>query len=142
MGQYHLLVNVDKREYLNPRSLALGVKQWEHSSHPEFPMAGSLADAMYLLTMTSPARGGGDMPATEISGRWAGDRVMIVGDYTEDADLPAHYMGSDLYNQAQRGYTEIGEEVKKAFTVVYGIEWEIDDQYGVLKRRVKEAVSA
>jgi hypothetical protein len=142
MGQYHLLVNIDKREYLDPRSIALGVKQWEHQSHPQWTMAGSVADAMYILTMTSPARGGGDMPATDISGRWAGDRVMVVGDYTEDEDLPAHFLAGQIYGEAQENYTEIGEEVQRAFTVVYGIEWEVDSEYGLLQRRVKEAVSA
>lgn len=129
MGQYHVLVNVDKREYVNPRSIGLGVKQWEHSSHPEFPTYGSLADAMYILTMTSPARGGGDMPGSKVSGRWAGDRVMVVGDYTKDDDLSAEFLGSDLYNQAQETYTEIGEEVRRAFTTIYGLRFTYG-QYG------------
>ena len=140
MGQYHLLVNVDKREYLDPRSISLGAKQWEHSTHPQFPMVGSIADAMYLLTMTAPARGGGDMPATEASGRWAGDRVMVVGDYTDDSDLPAHYMGSELYNHARSGYTEIGDEVREAFATVYGIRWE-ETSYGWDRLALDQAVA-
>lgn len=123
MGQYHLLVNVDKREYVDPRSLGLGVKQWEHSSHPKFPTYGSLADAMYILTTTSSARGGGDMPGTEVSGRWAGDRVMVVGDYTVDEDLPAHFVASEIYGQASKEYEEVGALVRDAFTQVYGVGW-------------------
>jgi len=127
MGQYHLLVNVDKKEYLSPDEIGLGAKQWEHQSHPQWTMVGSVADAMYILTMTSPARGGGDMPATEISGRWAGDRVMVVGDYTEDDDLPAHFMAGQIYGQACETYTEIGSQVRDAFTQVYGITWEAEE---------------
>lgn len=129
MGQYHLLVNVDKREYLDPSSIGLGVKQWEHQAHAQWPMFGSLGDAMYLLTMTSPARGGGDMPLTEVSGRWAGDRVMVVGDYTEDGDLPAEFMGAELYGTAYSTYEEIGQEVRDAFTTLYGVTWELTE-YG------------
>lgn len=128
MGQYHLLVNVDKREYLNPSSIGLGSKQWEHQSGPGWEICGSLSDAMYILTMTSPNRGGGDMPSHhDISGRWAGDRVMVVGDYTEDEDLPAHFMASQLYHVAGDTYTEIGAEVREAFTNIYRIDWEEEE---------------
>jgi hypothetical protein len=60
MGQYHVLVNLDKKEIVTPHGLGLGLKQWEHLG--EFN--GTLADAMYLLVMTSPASGGGDFPST------------------------------------------------------------------------------
>lgn len=145
MGQYHLLVNVDKREYLEPSSIALGSKQWEHQSEARWPLYGSLADAMYVLTMTSPARGGGDMPGTEISGRWAGDRVMVVGDYTEDEDLPAEYLGSLVYGTAQDSYKEIGSLVRSAFAVIYGIQWECEvtgSGYEYWSRKVKELATA
>ena len=65
MGQYHRLVNLDAHEWVDPHRLGLGSKQAEHLG----AFYGSLADALYLLTMTSPARGGGDLPFTEISGR-------------------------------------------------------------------------
>jgi hypothetical protein len=139
MGQYHLLVNIDKREYLNPGEIGLGVKQWEHQSHPQWKMAGSVADAMYILTMTSPNRGGGDMPGTDISGRWAGDRVMVVGDYTEDEDLPAHFLAGQIYGEAKNHYTEIGAEVREAFTTVYGLRWE-KGSYGWERLALDEAL--
>ena len=68
MGQYHVLVNLDKKEVVTPHGLGLGLKQWEHLG--EFN--GTLADAMYILMMTSPSRGGGDFPSTNISSRQAG----------------------------------------------------------------------
>lgn len=94
MGQYHKLVNIDRGEYIAPHSLFIGAKQYEHTGYE-----GSLSDILYIALMTSPARGGGDFPLTELSGRWAGDRVVVLGDYTEDQDLPHVHKASELYLQ-------------------------------------------
>lgn len=85
MGQYHLLVNSEKKEYVNPRMLDMGMKQMEHCG-----FLGDLPLIQYLLTTASPGRGGGDFGADErlFIGRWAGDRVFILGDYTEENDVP------------------------------------------------------
>jgi hypothetical protein len=143
MGQYHILVNVDKREWVDPWDIALGSKQWEHTSGESWPLVGSLADAMYILTMTSPARGGGDLPKVDISSRWAGDRVMIVGDYTEDEDLPPEFLGSELYTTAQNSYTNITDKVRLAFTQIFDIKWQSEEHsFGtVWSRKVKESAS-
>lgn len=140
MGQYHKLVNVDKKEYLDPHSIGLGTKQGEHLSDERWQIYGSLADAMYILTMTSPNRGGGDLPPSEISGRWAGDRVMVVGDYTEDEDLPAHFMAGQLYGLADETYLEIGDIVREGFTAIYGLEWDIEKlgSYTYYNRKVQD----
>lgn len=87
MGQYHLLVNSDKKEYVNPRDLGLGAKQLEHIG-----FIGDLPLVQYLLTICSVNRGFGDISLTDeneaILGRWAGDRVFILGDYTQVGDIP------------------------------------------------------
>lgn len=116
MGQYHHLVNVDKKEVVNPHGLGLGLKQYEHTG--EFN--GTLADAMYILMMTSPARGGGDFPQTEISGRWTGDRVLVLGDYTEDSDVPSIPNVGSLYHESD-DYADITDMVAKAFEDVFRI---------------------
>lgn len=121
MGQYHQLVNVDKKEVVHPHELGLGLKQWEHIGN----FHGTLADAMYILMMTSPERGGGDLPMTEISGRWVGDRVLVVGDYTEDSDVPSIPNAGSLYRESD-SYTDISELVAKAFGVVFNIKVEGD----------------
>jgi hypothetical protein len=96
MGQYHMLVNLDRKEYVNPHELGLGLKQWEHAcsggGHYE---NGTLPQALYILTMTSPARGGGDFTKLDISGRWSGDRCVVLGDYTEEGDI-RDYDGAEL----------------------------------------------
>jgi hypothetical protein len=113
MGQYHVLVNYDKKEVVEPYGLGLGAKQVEQLG----AFKGTIADAMYLLVMTSPARGGGDLPLTGVSGRWAGDRVMIVGDYTEDSDVPSIPNVSKLYNG---DYLDISNQVAEALQVAFG----------------------
>ena len=118
MGQYHVLVNYDKKEVVVPHGLGLGLKQYEHTGEYN----GTLADAMYLLVMTSPARGGGDFPSTNISSRWAGDRVLIVGDYTEDSDVPSIPNVGSLYNESE-SYTDITDLVAEAFGQVFRLKF-------------------
>lgn len=117
MGQYHVLANLDAKEKVEPYGIGLGVKQWEHLG--EFN--GTLADAMYLLCMTSPARGGGDLPRTIISGRWAGDRVVIVGDYTQNDDLTEVDNAKELYRQIDKEYVDISNFVAEAFREAFNI---------------------
>ena len=87
MGQYHLLVNSDKKEYVNPRDLGFGAKQLEHVG-----FIGDLPLVQYWLTSSSSGKGMGDFSRTEnnaaILGRWSGDRVFVLGDYTELGDVP------------------------------------------------------
>lgn len=95
MGQYHLIVNIDKREYLNPHKLGNGLKLWEQ-------LAANPSSAIALIPLLSCAngRGGGDLRGdTDVIGRWVGDRVVWVGDYTEDGDIP-------FWDRAANGYGE------------------------------------
>lgn len=105
MGQYHLTVNLDKREFLYPHDLGDGLKLWEQGASS----SGTLA-ALQMLLAVSNGRGGGDYdlpsydpdairesparfvevrerPAVEFFGRWAGDRVVVIGDYGTPEDL-------------------------------------------------------
>ena len=93
MGQYWKLINLDKKEYVNPHELGSGLKLIEQLG--TFPGIGS---AMIILTAAMPERrGGGDFYFNESSkiyqiakktvGRWAGDRIALIGDYSEDGDM-------------------------------------------------------
>src|SRR5882672_4357926 len=124
MGQYWKVVNLDKREYVLPHKLGAGLKLWEQlAAHP-----GTGAALIVLCAAMPEARGGGDldlkenwhgperkfpqhnmepgpMPqdypsvAVRTIGRWAGDRIALIGDYAEDADLPNPDVGaSKIYN--------------------------------------------
>jgi len=117
MGQYHKLVNLDRKEQVQPYNLGLGAKQYEQTGEN-----GSLSDALYLLVMTSPSRGGGDWESfPDLSGRWVGDRVIVLGDYTEDEDLPAIPNAGKLYSQSY-DWTDISDEVAEALGKVFGFE--------------------
>lgn len=114
MGQYHLLANLDKHEVVLPRGLDFGFKQREHAG-----FRGSMSDALYLLLMTSPARGGGDWPFTTSSGAWTGDRVVVLGDYTQDEDLPDIPHAGTLFGIASEDWTDISDRVARDLAIVF-----------------------
>jgi len=131
VGQYHVLANLDKQEFVSPHALGLGLKQREHNG----AFDGTLADALYFLTMTSPARGGGDYAQVSISGRWAGDRCVVLGDYTEDSDLPDYPFASGIWGKTdnpESGWTDISDMVANDLGEVFGFRMEGDGW----KRRV------
>ena len=121
MGQYHILYNIDKGEYVHPHRLGMGLKQREHLGGD-----ASLADVLYMLVMTSPHRGGGDLPETLISGRWAGDRVVVLGDYTEYDDIHGVENAEHLYERAVSGPDafDISAEAALAIENVWKIKTE------------------
>lgn len=86
MGQYHYVFNLDKKEYLHPHKFGNGLKLME------FACAAGTMTGLAVLLATSNGRGGGDLRTsnTEIPGRWAGDRIAIVGDYAEGDDEHAY----------------------------------------------------
>ena len=103
---------MDKKEYVNPHRLGCGLKLVEQvGAYP-----GTGAALLILAAAQRETRGGGDLDMTEnwhgpermipphnvtpgpmpesypaiaasVIGRWAGDRIAIVGDYAEDEDL-------------------------------------------------------
>jgi hypothetical protein len=82
MGQYHIPVNIDKREYLNPHKFGNGMKMLEWGT------GGGTVAGLTVLLACSHNRGGGDLHGDigDIGGRWAGDRIIVLGDYTEPGD--------------------------------------------------------
>lgn len=100
MGQYHLVVNLDKREYLHPHQLGDGLKLMEQAmSGP-----GGTGSALLLLLAVSndeTGRGGGDFHVagfSDVIGRWGGDRIALVGDYAEPQDLAEGDDAELIYN--------------------------------------------
>lgn len=84
MGQYHYVVNLDKRQYLHPHTFGQGLKLMEFGSD-----GGGTMLALAVLLAGDNGRGGGDFhePGSglrELVGSWAGDRVVIAGDYGDE----------------------------------------------------------
>lgn len=87
MGQYHVVVNADKRHFLHPHRLGDGLKLMEFGNS-----TGGVTLALVILLAVSNNRGGGDLRSdNELIGSWGGDRIAIVGDYAEDSDLPSTF---------------------------------------------------
>ena len=108
MGQYWIPVNLTKKEFIDPHKLGTGLKLWEQlGNHP------GTGDALLVLTAAMPERrGGGDLDlggddkkyaeiAERTIGRWAGDRIAIVGDYAADSDLQPRFKASRIYERCQ-----------------------------------------
>ncbi|KAG0223042.1 hypothetical protein BGX31_008738, partial [Mortierella sp. GBA43] len=74
MGQYYLLVNLTKRQYVD--SMCFSLKMWEilHNIWNK-PFL-----SMVLVDPTNPARSNSKKPRL---GSWSGDRLVIIGDYSD-----------------------------------------------------------
>lgn len=97
MGQYHFPVNLDRKEYLYSHTFGDGLKLME------FGLSGmGMMSGLAVLLAASNGRGGGDLYSRAITpsdvdvqdflvkhmvGRWAGQRIGIIGDYYELGDM-------------------------------------------------------
>jgi hypothetical protein len=108
MGQYHKIVNLDKKEFLNPFAFDDGLKLLEFGSSGEGTMK-----ALAVLLSNSPNRGGGDLRSddTEWYGRWAADRIVIAGDYAEYPDK-GEEEGKNLYSRCnEEEFKDISQDI-------------------------------
>lgn len=104
MGQYHKLFNLDKKEFVKGHDIDNGLKLMEQCGFEK-----CTATALWLLTTASNGRGGGDARDHSLIGRWAGDRIAVIGDYAEPSDVP----GIDAQaTYRDESYTNISAAVK------------------------------
>ena len=136
MGQYHYVVNFDRKEYLHPHRMGDGLKLLEFGDSSGGTMCG-----LALLLAVSNDRGGGDLHVGEtkheqllgtyIIGRWGGDRIAIVGDYHEPSDLPGF---TDKQIAETGGYSGVNAETREAEyenPVMGDVPWNQDIKRGV-----------
>lgn len=97
-GQYFYIVNLDQREYLNPMNLGGGMKLLEIAGNP-------CLNVLAFLLRQSSETGGGDIHKPYANaGRWAGNRIAIIGDYDE----------SGIFILCSKGlYEEISDEIRE-----------------------------
>lgn len=90
MGQYYVVVNLDKKEFIRPHYMGDGAKLLEFGCSATGTMAG-----LAVLLATSNGKGGGDLQnvpeGNVIVGRWKGDRIAIVGDYDDSPEYKGLY---------------------------------------------------
>lgn len=89
MGQYYKIANLTKREFINPHTFGDGIKLMEFAMN-----SGGIMSALAILLASSNGCGGGDLHLTDkspwkgVPGRWAGDRIVVAGDYDDNPDSP------------------------------------------------------
>ena len=111
MGQYHKVYNLDKCESLHAHKIGNGLKLLEQCG-PDFPCP-TTSDAVWLLLANSNGRGGGDAPHHSFIGRWAGDRLLVQGDYAREGDQ------GYVTKAALDAYTDISEPVHEMLRFVF-----------------------
>lgn len=89
MGQYYYIINPKKRQYLNPHKFGCGLKLLEFGCSANGPLLG-----MAILMADGNGRGGGDLHSkNKLIGSWAGDPVIVSGDYaTKEGDVSLTYV--------------------------------------------------
>lgn len=109
MGQYFEVVNVDKREYFHPLDIGDGCKLGE--------LAHGLSATVLALLIASP-HNGYERPYP-FAGRWAGDRVVVLGD-SAGAFLEFD-SGDDSKRPRALGYTDISGVIRAG--VAHSYTW-------------------
>ena len=107
MGQYHKVYNIDKKEYIHPHKIDNGLKLLE-----QIGWINSTSTALFLLLANSNGRGGGDAEDHPAIGRWAGDRIVIQGDYAEETDQA--YITEEELEDFKEISTTVNEMMNKA----------------------------
>jgi hypothetical protein len=98
---------MDKHEYLHPHEFGDGLKLMEFGSSGQGTMM-----ALAVLLATSNGRGGGDFRGHDhhgFVGRWAGDRITIIGDYHEPTDAGGE---DNPWQEGEQKWTDISIDVR------------------------------
>jgi len=143
MGQYHLVLNLDKKQLLRPTELGDGLKLLE------FADGGPTLTALAILLAKDNGRGLGDLhvampetpldnwekadyglkrvrtPHAHLVGSWAGDRIIIAGDYGDN--IPGKE--ENMYSMAQREYLEISGPMRELLRCDRYLAQRFSDQF-------------
>lgn len=115
MGQYYKLCNIDKKQYIHPHKFGDGLKLMEFGQSGYGTMMG-----LAVLLADGNNRGGGDLRSENtVVGSWAGDRIVITGDYADEGRFVDNSK-KNLYAIAEDEYTDISVDVLYAL---------LDDKY-------------
>jgi len=115
MGQYYKIVNIKKKQYITPHTFGDGAKLMEFSMSASGVLAG-----LAILLADGNGRGGGDLHSeNDIVGSWAGDNIVVAGDYADEGKFVKE-ADRNLYCLA----TSEGEDIS-----VKVLDALFDDQY-------------
>ncbi len=106
MGQYYYIVNIDKQEYLHPHYFGDGLKLMEFGNSAQGTLLG-----LTILLADGNGRGGGDCHSDDpLIGSWAGDRIVIAGDYADGGKFIPENVTTGK-NATLYSYTETFENI-------------------------------
>ena len=109
MGQYYLIVNLDKQQFLHPHKCGDGLKLLEFGCS-----ANGTLTALAILLADGNNRGGGDLRShNAIIGSWAGDRIVIAGDYADEGKFTED-PSRTLYRVAHDEYQDVSRQALRA----------------------------
>lgn len=140
MGQYYKIVNIKKKQYISPYIFGDGSKLMEFSMSANGALAG-----LSILLADGNGRGGGDLGSeNDIVGSWAGDNIVIAGDYADDGKFVKD-ADKNLYHIASIE----GEDISlKVLDALLDDKWfflefrknapTMDDVQDLIKRKLKE----
>ena len=115
MGQYYKIVNIKKKQYITPHTFGDGAKLMEFSMSASGVLAG-----LAILLADGNGRGGGDLHSeNDIVGSWAGDNIVVAGDYADEGKFVKD-ANKNLYSIANIEGEDISLKVLDALC---------DDQY-------------
>ena len=103
MGQYFLIVNTTKKEYLHPHRFGEGLKFMEFTVDG----CGIMHGLAHLLAQSSSGVAIDDL---EVTGRWVGAHVVIVGDYDDSGVFDEAYESDDYHDISQAVIQHIGRD--------------------------------
>lgn len=122
MGQYHKAVSFTSFQSLDPHPLGNGMKACGQ-------ICGGVPAAIVALLSYKPGNQPADLGHHPMVGKWAGDRIAVIGDYAEDGDIPG-YVGQPL----SKVYKLCGD-LSPTMTDFQGTH---DEQTKLVENRVKE----
>ena len=109
MGQYYKIVNIKKKQYITPHTFGDGAKLMEFSMSASGVLAG-----LAILLADGNGRGGGDLHSeNDIVGSWAGDNIVVAGDYADEGKFVKE-AGQNLYEVASSEGEDISIKVLDA----------------------------
>lgn len=110
MGQYYKVVNITKRQFITPHAFNDGAKLMEFGLSARGTMSG-----LAILLASGNGRGGGDLNSdSPVVGSWAGDQIVIAGDYGDDGLYVPDGFDGNLYQYAYENYRDISPLVWEA----------------------------
>ena len=119
MGQYYKIVNIKKKQYITPHTFGDGAKLMEFGMSRSGVLTG-----LTILLADGNGRGGGDLGSNNpIVGSWAGDNIVIAGDYAD----PGKFVKEEDKNLYQVAINE-GEDVSlKVLDALFDDTWFFED---------------